>query len=94
MRKKFSKIVHILFLPCSKATLLLEKRHAETISPKENRQLSLHIILCKWCKAYKKKLQILDNILEKKVFQGENADINDAEIEKFKNKMIQKLNIK
>ncbi|AZB08127.1 hypothetical protein EG344_04285 [Chryseobacterium sp. G0162] len=84
------KILHILFLPCSEATLLMEKRNAQTISPKENRRLSLHIAVCKWCKAYNEKLKLLDKIFRKTLTE-KNAEINESEIQDFKNKMIEKL---
>lgn len=84
------KILHILFLPCSEATLLMEKRNAQTISPKENRRLSLHIAVCKWCKAYNEKLKLLDKVFRKTLTER-NAEINESEIQDFKNKMIEKL---
>lgn len=86
------KLIHILFLPCSEATLLMEKRNAETISSRENWKLSLHLKICKWCRAYKKKLDILDDILKKALAKKEEDKINDSEIQSFKNKMIEKLN--
>ncbi|AZA73984.1 hypothetical protein [Chryseobacterium indoltheticum] len=85
------KIIHIFFLPCSKATLLMEKRNAKSISPKENWQLSMHVKICKWCKAYQKKVEILDSILKKKWFEEEEVDINTAEIQSFKDKVFRKL---
>lgn len=85
------KILHILFLPCSEATLLMEKRNAHSISPKENRKLSLHIMICKWCKMYNEKLKVLDSIFEKTLSE-KKTEINESEIQDFKNKMIDKLN--
>ncbi|MFL9835224.1 hypothetical protein [Chryseobacterium terrae] len=85
------RILHIFFLPCSKATLLMEKRNAKNILPKENLQLSMHIMICKWCKAYEKKLKILDSILKKKWFGEEKTDLNDADIQEFKDKIFRKL---
>jgi len=84
------KILHILFLPCSEATLLMEKRNAHSISSKENRKLSLHLMICKWCKMYNKKLVLLDSVF-KKTFSQKNAEIDEVEIQDFKNKMIEKL---
>ncbi|WP_347217240.1 hypothetical protein [Chryseobacterium sp.] len=69
----------------------MEKRNDQTISARESRKLSLHIAICKWCKAYNKKLQLLDKIF-KKTLTEKNAEINEAEIQDFKNKMIEKLN--
>ncbi len=85
------KILHTLFLPCSEATLLMEKRNAQSISAKENRKLSLHIMICKWCKAYNEKLKMLDKLFEK-TFSQKETEINESEIQNFKNKMIDKLN--
>jgi hypothetical protein len=44
--------------------MLMEKRNAGNISSKENRKLSMHLKICKWCRAYKEKLEILDEILK------------------------------
>ncbi|MDR6403554.1 hypothetical protein J2781_000458 [Chryseobacterium geocarposphaerae] len=89
------KIIHIIFLPCSEATLLMEKRNAENISPKENWKLNLHLKICKWCRAYKEKLEILDDILKRKFYQEqEKQTINDSEIQGFKNKILGNLDIK
>lgn len=87
----FRKIIHIFFLPCSTATLLMEKRNAKNISPKENWQLSMHVMICKWCKAYEEKLKILDSILKKKWFGEEKNDLNDTDIQEFKDKIFRKL---
>lgn len=85
------KILHTLFLPCNEATLLMEKRNGGSISSKENRKLNIHLMICKWCKMYNKKLAILDKVFKKTLTQ-KNADINEAEIQDFKDKMIEKLN--
>ncbi|OCA78912.1 hypothetical protein BBH99_20325 [Chryseobacterium contaminans] len=85
------KILHILFLPCSEATLLMEKRNAQTISAKERRRLNLHIAICKWCKAYNEKMKLLDKIF-RKTFSEKDTEINEVEIQDFKNKMLDKLN--
>ncbi|MDP9960917.1 hypothetical protein [Chryseobacterium lathyri] len=87
------KFIHILFLPCSKATMLMEKRNAKAISRKEDWQLSLHMKICKWCRAYEEKLKILDDILKRKLSQKENVEINDSDIQGFKNKVLEKLNL-
>lgn len=86
------KIIHLLFLPCSEATLLMEKRNAETISKKENWKLSMHLKICKWCRAYKQKLEILDDILKRQLSKKAESEINNSDIQEFKNKMTEKLN--
>lgn len=83
--------MHILFLPCSQATLLMEKRNAQNISGKESFKLSLHLAICKWCRAYEEKLKLLDDILKRKVFSDKNIEIKETEIQDFKNKLVEKL---
>lgn len=85
------KILHILFLPCSEATLLMEKRNAQSISAKENRKLSMHLMICKFCRMYNEKLAMLDKIFKKTITE-KDVEINESEIQDFKNKMIDKLN--
>ncbi|MCT2406690.1 hypothetical protein NZD88_03850 [Chryseobacterium antibioticum] len=87
------KFIHILFLPCRKATMLMEKRNAQLISRKEDWQLSVHLKICKWCRAYEEKLKILDDILKRKLSQKENTEINDYDIQGFKNKVLEKLDL-
>ncbi|WP_284464530.1 hypothetical protein [Chryseobacterium sp.] len=85
------RILHRLFLPCSEATLLMEKRNAQSISTRENRMLNMHIMICKWCRMYNEKLALLDKVF-KKTFSEQETEINESEIQDFKSKMIDKLN--
>lgn len=87
------KLIHMIFLPCSEVTLLMEKRNAENISPSENWKLNLHLKICKWCRAYKQKLEILDDILKRKLSQEKKDEINNSEIQDFKEKLIKNLDI-
>jgi hypothetical protein len=87
------KLIHLIFLPCSEATLLMEKRNADDISPKENWKLNLHLKICKWCRAYKQKLEILDDILKRKLVREEKVEINNSEIQEFKEKVFKNLDI-
>ncbi|SHL61691.1 hypothetical protein [Chryseobacterium polytrichastri] len=87
------KFIHLLFLPCSEATLLLEKRNANSISRKEDWRLYMHLKICKWCKAYEKKLKILDGILKRKLFQDKKTEINNSDIQNFKDKMMNKFDL-
>ncbi|SHF32186.1 hypothetical protein [Chryseobacterium takakiae] len=87
------KLIHIIFLPCSEATMLMEKRNAENISPKENRKLSLHLAICKWCRAYKEKLEMLDRMLERKLSNENQVEINESDIQYVKEKVLKNLDI-
>ncbi|MEF9480610.1 hypothetical protein ACR1PO_13325 [Chryseobacterium sp. RRHN12] len=68
----------------------MEKRNADTISAKEKRKLTMHLMICKWCRMYKRKLEVLDQMLAR-TFTGQKTEINDSEIQDFKNKMFDKL---
>ncbi|MFS4429130.1 hypothetical protein [Chryseobacterium sp. S90] len=69
----------------------MEKHNADTISAKEKRKLNIHLMICKWCRMYKQKLEVLDKVLAK-TFSEQKTEINESEIQDFKNKMIDKLN--
>lgn len=73
--------------------MLMEKRNAQTISPKEDWRLSMHLKICKWCRAYEEKLKILDDILKRKLSRKENIEINDSDIQGFKNKILENLDL-
>lgn len=51
----------------------------------------MHLMICKWCRMYNEKLALLDKAF-KKTFSKKETEINDSEIQEFKNKMIDKLN--
>ncbi|WBV56578.1 hypothetical protein PFY10_20560 [Chryseobacterium daecheongense] len=85
------KLIHLIFLPCSVATLLMEKKNAGSISTEEDRKLTMHLKICKWCRAYQKKLAILDEIMKKTFIKKESDEINDSDIQGFKDDMIKKI---
>lgn len=87
------KLIHIIFLPCSEAAMLMEKRNAENISPKENRKLSLHLAICKWCRAYREKLEMLDRMLKTKLSNKDQVEINEIDIQDVKEKVLKNLDI-
>lgn len=58
------KILHILLLPCTQATFLIEKRMRAPLSGTERLQLSMHLFLCKWCMVYNKKAAFLDDAIQ------------------------------
>lgn len=85
------KLIHLIFLPCSVATLLMEKKNAGSISPGEDRKLSMHLRICKWCRAYQKKLELLDEIMKKAFVKKTEDKINDSDIQDFKSDMMKKM---
>jgi hypothetical protein len=85
------QIIHFLFLPCSKATFLIEKKNEGCLSKKEKLQLFVHLQICKLCNVYNKKVEILDELLKKIFAKKENIEINNIDIKEFKDKIIKKL---
>ncbi|WP_228455353.1 hypothetical protein [Chryseobacterium sp. Tr-659] len=69
----------------------MEKRNARTISSRESWKLNLHLMVCKLCKVYSEKLAVLDKIFQK-TFSEKKTEIDESEIQDFKNKVIKKLN--
>lgn len=84
--------LNTLKLSCCEATLLMEQQNANTISFTDKIKLKMHILICKWCEAYNKKLKIIDanmklNNSEKQI------EINNLDLDKFKDKVTKKLNL-
>ncbi|WP_309762488.1 hypothetical protein [Chryseobacterium sp. SORGH_AS_1175] len=71
----------------------MEKQNAGNTSSKENWRLFMHLKICKWCMAYKKKLELLDEILKGKLFNEQKNEIKEFEIQGFKEKNLKKLDI-
>ena len=74
----FNRILHILILPCAKATFLIEKRMNTRLTFLEWAQLKAHLALCKWCRAYEKKAEFLQKALQniiKKINQKKHHTI-------------------
>lgn len=68
----------------------MEKGNVKIISVRENRRLSIHIFICRWCKAYNEKIKLLDRIIRKKLVK-KNTEMSEADIQDFKNEMIKKI---
>jgi len=60
----FRKILHILILPCTQATFLIEKRMHAALTFRERIQLLMHLFLCKWCIIYNKKATFLHRAIQ------------------------------
>jgi len=81
-----------LQITCCEATLLMEQQNANTISFTNKLKLKIHILICKWCEAYNKKLKIIDANMQLKNTERQQ-EINNLELEKFKDKINKKLNL-
>ena len=88
MNKLLEKMMHKLLLSCEKATFLIEKKaSAQSIGILENIRLKGHLAICKWCRAYNKKVTIIDNAMMR-ISKKSNEKIEDIEINDFKNHLI------
>lgn len=83
-------IIYKLLFTCEKVSLLLEKKaSAESISFLDNIRLKGHLAICKWCKAYDKKVTIIDDALVR-ISEKSHESIEEAELKDFKNQLIEK----
>ena len=75
-------------LSCIKATELIEKKIDGDISFLQKMQLTMHKSMCKACTLYEKQSYILDDVLKQPV----SDDLIKIDLEKFKAKIIDKIN--
>ncbi|OPC06523.1 hypothetical protein BAS09_02800 [Elizabethkingia ursingii] len=86
------KILHVLILPCSKATFLIEKRMHSPLTFSEKTQLNAHLFLCKWCTVYEKKAQFLHMALRNMIRKKESeAAIYTIDNKQLKEKILKKI---
>ncbi|SUJ02743.1 Uncharacterised protein [Sphingobacterium spiritivorum] len=65
------KIIHTIILPCSQATLLVEKRLHMDIPVWKKIQLSVHLKSCKSCHIYSKKASFIEDAIAHYIEQHE-----------------------
>lgn len=56
--------MHWLMLSCKRATQLIEKKMHFGLNPLEKFQLHLHKQACKYCAAFEKQNEVIDQILQ------------------------------
>lgn len=72
------------------ATFLIEKKtSSESIGVLNNIRLQGHLAICKWCRAYSKKVTIMDSAIAR-LSERSNETIEETEIQDFKNQLIEK----
>lgn len=92
MKKIISRIIHLVIMPCSEATLMMERKQLKELSPLRSLQLSLHLHVCKFCAAYYKKLTALDNLLSSQEKSKEKTVFQPDDIQCFKEELKRKIN--
>jgi hypothetical protein len=74
---------------CKKATLLIEKRNTQGISPLEQVELRLHLMSCSVCRLYNKQSQLIDKIVRQSYQNSLEANVSlDEDIKRELNKLI------
>ncbi len=61
------KIMDLFKLSCKKASELIDKKSAFSLSVNENAQLFIHKTMCSACGTYEKQGKVLDKILKKHI---------------------------
>lgn len=90
MNKRLKNIVHKLIYTCEEATYLIEKKASDKpLGILENIRLKSHLAICKFCKAYEKKVNILDQAMIR-IHKSSNNSLMESEIRELKNKLKKK----
>lgn len=91
MNKVIENIAQKMFYSCEKASLLIEKKVSkQSISIMENIRLKGHLSMCKFCRAYNRKVTLIDKVMLN-VSKKENSKFEDSEIVNFKNYLKDKI---
>ncbi len=84
MNKKLENIIHKLIYTCERATYLIEKKaSARGLSPVGNIRLKAHLAMCKLCKAYEKKVTLIDKSMIR-ISKKPKDSLRDSELAEFK----------
>lgn len=88
MNKALENIIYKLVFTCEEATLLIEKKaSAQPIGIINNIRLMGHLSICKWCRAYNKKVTIINSALVR-ISEKPHDAIDVTEMDAFKNQLI------
>lgn len=89
MNNTLENMVYKLVFTCEKASLLIEKKASgQAIGLLNNIRLQGHLSICKWCRAYNKKVALIDMALVR-ISKKSNLDIEVAEMDAFKNQLLE-----
>lgn len=58
--------IHKIALSCEQATLLMELQENQQTTAIQNIRLKLHLIICKYCKIYSKKMKLMNQFFRSK----------------------------
>lgn len=91
MKALFNKLIHFFIIPCSRVPSLIERKNAGELPLILRIRLRAHLLICKWCAAYAKKVEWIDWLLTKKYEKKES--FNNTEIQSFKDNIKKKMSL-
>ena len=65
MKKVFHQLMNRLMISCEKAAYLISKSQDGKLTCKEKTNMHLHLMGCKFCRRYKKDIDLLTTYLKK-----------------------------
>ena len=72
----FNKTMHRMMLSCDTATLYITKKEYQKLSCKENIQLNMHLMGCRFCRAFNKQNAILSEKIHELHTHAFQAELN------------------
>ncbi len=92
MRVLIGRLIHFLIMPCSRVPVLIEQQNAGELSFFKKVRLHIHLLVCKWCSSYARKVEQIDHLLTKKYMEEEKkASFEEDEIQRFKDVVKKKI---
>ncbi len=89
----FENIIHLILMPCRKATVYIERQQAGDISWLQKARLQAHLRICTYCRAYEQKAHLIDQWMKKKLEDSIPEKFHKTEAEVFIIKIKEKLKI-
>lgn len=87
----FNKIFHKLFLSCKEVTYYMELKENNQLNNLQLFRYNIHLLICKYCKIYQKKRDLIQNYLlkETKILEKSNDEVitDHDKIKKLKTKI-------
>lgn len=85
------RFIHAIIMPCKQATLYIEQQNAADIAFFQRIRLKAHLISCKWCRSYSRKVQAMECMMKKMFTQNNPKKLNNTELQVFKEKLKERL---
>ena len=87
-----SKLIHLLILPCSRVSYLLElQQGGAPLSRSQQLRLRAHLSVCKLCSMYRRKLILLDKTMRRILHEAPASEVKPEELEELKERLKKKI---